>query len=576
MSEISSSLFLNILIFLGVPFIFGYALKKINISPILGYLIAGIAMGTFVENLISKEIINNFAYFGILLLLFTIGLEVNFEKILNLRRFIVAGGILQILFSILVIGVLSILFHFTILQSLLIGIALSSSSTAIVAKLIQEKGEESSFIGELALGILMFQDLAFIPFIIIFTFFNSATASLGETIKNIVIGLIEAGVILSFIYYVGRKFVPLAFNRIVKVSRELLNLFVVLFIVFIAFLTSAFHVPIFVGMFVAGILVSQTLENYHVFSQVRPFRDILAIIFFIYIGTHVQLPAIVPMIPGILLFSLALVMLKAVVLLGIFLYFKFSSRIAFSLAVFLFQVSENAFILLSLAFANKIFTSDQYLFVISSVIISLILTPVMINNKDIIYFAIRTFLKKYIPSVETFISYTVDSDRFPLDELQMTNHVVVCGYGRIGSHIGRALLLANIPFIAIDYNFHAVTKGKREGIPILYGDPTHMDILSYAQIDNAAVIVIVIPDKYSQEAIILNAKKMNPKVVIISRVHKHEHQQRMRDLGAHIVVQPELEASLSIIKKLFFIKQMPKAEMIKKLHHFKVEQGITN
>lgn len=573
MGELSANVFFNILLYLSIPFAFGFLFRKLNISPIIGYLFAGILLGNFFSNLIAHDTINNFAFVGIVLLLFTTGLEVNFEKILVLKKFIVTGGLLQVLLSIVGMGLVSTLFGFSLVQAMLIGISLASSSTALVAKIIQERGEESSFTGELALGILMFQDLAFIPFIIIFTFFNAQSGSAGEIAFSIAKGIVEAAVILGGMYYLGKRVVPLIFDRVVKSSRELLNLFIILFIVLIGYFSMLFNVPILIGMFIAGVLVSQTLEHHHIFSQIRPFRDVLAIVFFIFIGTHISLGTIVPILPSIILFSTLLIIVKSAILLAIFLYFKFSSRIAFTLALFLFQVSENAFILLSLAYSHQLFTEEQYLLVITSVLISLVLTPLIIQRKDELYLKVRKFFKKYVPAIETFIQHKVDFDRSPIDTLEIKNHVVICGYGRIGSHIGRALMLADIPFIAIDYNYHAVHKAQREGVPIIYGDPTDRDILDYAQTENAIVLVSAIPDKYAQEAIILNAKKLKPDIYIITRVHQSEHQQRMKDLGAHIVVQPELEASLAIIKRLFMIKHIPKEEMVKKLRYFRVEQG---
>lgn len=574
MIEMSSAFFLNVVIFLLIPFIFGFLFKKMNISPVVGYLLAGVFLGNLFTNLISKEVINGFAYFGIILLLFTTGLEINFEKILILKRFIIIGGLVQIFLSAVAIAILSLLFDFNFVQSFLIGIAFASSSTVLVAKIIQDRGEESSFIGEIALGILMFQDLAFIPSIIIFTFFTSQTTSFFAISKNIIFGLVEAGLILGAMYYLGKRLVPVFFDKIIKSSRELLNLFIIVFIFLIGYLSTTFNIPILIGMFIAGALVSQTLEHHHIFSQIRPVRDILAIIFFVFIGTHIQVSSVLPLIPSILLFSFFVILIKALILLGVFIYFRFSSRTAFSLALLLFQVSENAFILLSLALVNKIFTSQQYLFILSTILVSLIVTPLIINSKDRVYLILRSFLKKYLPQVETFIKYSIDFDRSPIDELQLNNHVVICGYGRIGSHIGRALLLANIPFIAIDFNFHAVVNGKKEGIPIIYGDPTDVDILDYVEVEKALVLVNVIPDKYSQEAIILNAKKLKPNILIISRIHKSEHHQRMRDLGAQIVIQPELEASLAIIKKLFLLRNLSKEDIVRKLRYFRVEQGM--
>jgi CPA2 family monovalent cation:H+ antiporter-2 len=136
-------------------------------------------------------------------------------------------------------------------------------------------------------------------------------------------------------------------------------------------------------------------------------------------------------------------------------------------------------------------------------------------------------------------------------------------------------MLANIPFIAIDYNYHTVQKAKREGVNIIYGDPTDIDILDFAQTEHAIALISVIPGKYSQEAIALNAKKLNQNILIMSRLHSHDYLSRLKDLGVDIVVLPEFEASLSIIKRIFLLKNLSKDDMLHKLRHLKVEHGLS-
>src|SRR3989338_7439708 len=211
MPEIPVTTFFNYFLYLFIPFVFGFLAKKIKISPVIGYIIGGIALGNVFSGVISQEAIRGFAYFGIILLLFTVGLDINLNKITILKKFIVIGGTIQILLSLFLITVLSTFFGFSFLQSFLIGIALTSSSTSIVAKIIQDRGEESSFLGEVALGGLMFEDLAFIPFIIIFTFFNTESVSIFEAIKAISLGVGEAAIILLTMYYLWKRFIPRIF-----------------------------------------------------------------------------------------------------------------------------------------------------------------------------------------------------------------------------------------------------------------------------------------------------------------------------------------------------------------------------
>ena len=573
--EVPVAVLFNVFLYLLIPFLAGFIARKLRISPVIGYILGGVILGSAFQGVISQETINSFAYFGIILLLFTVGLEVNLGKLFLLKKFIFFGGILQLLLSIFAITILSTFFGFSLVQAFLIGIAFSSSSTTIIAKIIQERGEENSFLGEMAMGILMFQDLALIPFIIIFTHFTATASSFGDVMKNILIGIGQAAVILIAMYYIGKRAIPVVFNTIAKASRELLNLFIIVFIVMIAAASSAAGVPILVGAFIAGVLVAQTIEHYHIFSQIRPLRDLMAIVFFVYIGTRVNFFQIVPLLPSIILFGALIAAAKAVIILSIFLYFRFNTRVSFSLALFLFQISESAFILLSLAYGNKVFNSEQYLFITMAVLISLMMTPVFINNTERIYAATRALIKRVLPPFELFIKHRLDFDQSRLDAFELQSHVVICGYGRIGSHVGKALTQANIPFVAVDYNFYTVEKSKKTGINIIYGDPTDYDVLDFAEVEKALVLISAVPSKYDQEAIILNAKKLNPKLFIISRVHNTKDHQRMVDLGVDSIIQPEIEASVSIIKKIFFLKNMPKDEILKRLKHLRLVQFIS-
>ncbi len=575
MTDIPFSLVFNFFLFLLFPFVFAAIAKKVKISPIVGYILGGLFVGNLLGNAISSSTINNFAYFGIILLLFTVGLEINFAQMMSLKKYIVLGGTLQLSLSILAVMVLSVFFGFPFLISFLIGIAFSSSSTTLVAKIIQDRGEENSFVGEIAMGILMFQDIAFIPYLIIFTSITNRSASFLPVTIDIIKSLFESTIIIVLLYYFGRKIIPYLFHRIAAASRELLNLFIILFIFFIVCISLLLKIPILIGVFVAGVLLAQTLEHYHIFSEVRPIRDLLAVIFFVYIGMNIKLPLIVNSLPQIFMFTAAVVFLKGLIVLAIFLFMRFHSRTAFSLGLYLFQIDEDAFILMSSAYVNRVVSQEQYLFVITSVLLTLLVTPILIKNKDNLYKVIRTITKKYLPFLEQFIVYRIDRDQSPIDTLQIKNHVVLCGYGRVGSYIGRSLMMANIPFVAIDYNFQIVEKAKKEGVNIIYGDPSDIDILDYAQVEEAIILIIALPERLAQETVVLNAKKLNSTIYIISRVHKEADQRRMKDLGVHLVVQPEFEASLSIIKKIYLLHKLHKEEVVNKIRRLKIEHGLS-
>lgn len=574
MTEISSITLFNLFLFFLLPFVFGYLAKKSKINPLVGYILGGLILGNLFENFLSKEVISNFAYFGIILLLFTIGLELNFERIISLKKFIIIGGSLQIFFSIVFVFFAGLLFNFPPLTSFLISLAFSSSSTSLIAKILQDRGEENSFIGEVAMGLLIFQDMAFIPFLIIFTSITNGNISLFELTQDIFLSMIKAGMIIMIMYFLGKRTIPYFFNQIARLSRELLNLFIILFIFLITYLSTLVQIPILISVFVAGILVSQTDEHLHIFSQIRPFRDLLAVLFFVFIGLNINLSLVFLLLPKIVLFALLVSLLKMIIILLIFLFFRFHSKTAFTLSLLLFQVDEDAFILMFTAFQNKVVSYEDFLFVSTTVLITLIITPILIKNKDQIYHSLRSLIKKYLPFLEDYLKNRIDRDLSPIDILNLKNHVVICGYGRVGGDIGRALLMANIPFIAIDYNYQVVEKAKKEGVNIIYGDPTDIEILDYAEVDNALVLISAVPENLAQETIVLNAKKLNPKIIIISRVHQKNDQRRLKSLGVHAIIQPEYEASLSILRKIFHIYQYPKEDMIKEINRLKMVYGL--
>ena len=571
MTDIPLTTVLNFVLFLGIPFFTAYLFQKAKISPVVGYLLGGLILVNFFGRFFSVEAINNLAYLGIIFLLFTIGLELNFFRLLALKRFIVIGGSLQMIFSIILIAIISLLFKFSLIESFLIGIALSSSSTSLVAKIIQDRGEEGSFLGELTIGILMFQDLAFIPFMIIFTSLTNKDFSFLNLVFQIGKSMVEATLIIFFLFYFGQKFIPSLFHKISRTSRELLNFFTIFFIFLLMAFSAFFKIPILVTIFVIGVLLAQTLEHHHIFSEIRPLRDLLSIIFFIFVGAHIELSVIFPFLPKIFLFTFFIILIKALVILFIFLFLRFHSRTAFSLSLYLFQIDEDAFILTSTAFFNGVISRENYLFIITSVLLTLIFTPWVIENKEKIYQSIRNFLKRNFPILDRFINYKVDRELSPIDVLSIKNHIIICGYGRVGSFIGRSLFLANIPFLAIDYNFSLVERAKKEGVNIIYGDPTDQDILDFAEIESAKILILALPETYDQEKIILNAKKLNPNILIIARSHRLSDHHKLKNLGVRIVIQPEFEAALSIIKKIYLFHQFPKDEITNKIKRIKLE-----
>lgn len=573
MGEISLPVLFNFTVFLALPFICGYLAIRAKLPPIIGYILGGVILGVFFGKIVSEEFLSHFAGLGIILLLFTVGLEMNVDALKRFGRFAIFGGLMQVIITAMVLVVLSLLFGFSLVSSLFIGLPFALSSTTVVAKIIQDRGEESSLYGGLALGVLIFQDLAAIPLIIVASFLGDK-GSVFQVIINLLLGTLKAGGVLLLMYILGKKLVPYFFSKTARASREILNLFTIFFIFAIVYIFSFMGVPASVAAFISGVLIGQTLEHYHIFSQIRPLRDLFAIFFFVYLGASIKVGLLYPLIFKIIAFSAILIAAKFAVVLVIFLFFRFHSRTSFSLALSLSQVGEFAFIILNVGVLNQLVSDEVYLFAATSMLLTIVTTPLLIANKDNLYLTIKKLVKKYIPTLAHYISHSIDCEPPHLQALPIKNHVVICGFGRVGSYIGRALSLADIPFVAVDYNFYAVEKAKRHGVNIIYGDPTNIEILDYAECESAVCLVSAVPEKFAQEMIILNAKRLNPKIMIFTRVEREGDQRRMKDLGAEVVVQPEFEAALSIIKKIFVELELPKEQIISKVKRLQLEYGM--
>lgn len=574
MADIPSDVLLKLLLFLSFPFIGGYLATKLKISPLIGYIVGGVFLKIIVGDKLPKEFLSQFSMLGLVFLVFTIGLETNFSHIRKFGKFVLTAGLLQLVLSGIIIFVFSLIFKFNLTEALFFGMAFTTSSTAIVAKIIQDRGEENSLLGGLAIGILVLQDISLIPILIISTSFSNTNLSWVGLAQTIIINMIKAGFVLGVVYYLGRKIIPLIFNKLAKVSRDILNLFTIIFIIAFLFLFALLQLSSLLVAFLIGVLLGQTLENQHIFSQIRPFRDILMIVFFVFLGLTIEPLFIFHNFFKIILFTSLIVFTKFTVILILFLFLKFHSRTAFSLGIFLFQIGEGAFVVIYQGLSNGAINQNTYLFAVSSVILTLVLTPFLISKKDIIYAKIKTFISKKIPVLDKFITYRLDREIPSVNAITLKDHIVICGYGRVGKYIGRALMLADIPFIAIDYNFHVVEKAKKEGVNIIYGDPTEIDVLDYAEVEYASSLILALPERFSQEMIILSARRLNTNVVIFTRVHADFDQIRMKDLGVDVIVQPEFEASLSIIRKILLLKHVAKEDISGKIKRLKIEHGM--
>jgi CPA2 family monovalent cation:H+ antiporter-2 len=558
-------------IILLAAFLGGFLAKKAKQPAVLGYLLAGIVIGGIAGKFLpDKGSISFLAEIGVALLMFTLGLELSFSKLRKVGEVAFWGGMVQILLVIIASILIFPYFGFDFYSSLFLGCAFSLSSTAIVVKLLSERGEIDTLPGEIMLGWLLVQDLAVLPMVVILP----TIAISGASFWLLALSILKAVGFLAVVIFVGKQLVSVFISKIADLgSRELLLLSVVAFCLLTAIVTSAFGLSIALGAFLAGLLIAETAESHAIFSEIRPLRDLFSIIFFVSLGMFLRPEYLWGNILPILATSFLIIVLKLLIVTILVFYLGYHTKTAIIVGLGLVQVGEFAFVLSRIGSNLGLIDNNVYSLILSVAIVTILLTPWLVGGAPKFYFWARRVSQKRLPRLY-YLLFTRYDHRLTIPELPLENHVVICGHGRVGSWLGRALELLEIPYIVIDYNHKIIKNLKEKRIKAVYGDPADIDVLDYAQVDKAKIVVVAIPDQATQEVVVTNCQTLNPKVKIICRAHQKEAQSRLSALGVSWIIQPEFEASLSIIHRVLQFFGVTREEVAGKIKRIKIEHGM--
>ncbi len=567
-----SILIINTFVLVFLSAILGGLLAyRFRFPMLIGYIAAGMLFGNVFLRFTNRELLQIVADVGVTLLLFTLGIEFSFHRLRHVLKNIGPVAMLQVVVSIMAFSVLFFLAAFNFPQALFLATVASLSSTAVAVKILSEKGELDSVPGEVLTGWLIVQDLAVIPIMVLLPTISAIGGATWSWIIPLLMSLAKAGIYIGAIIGLGRFGVPLLLNWIAAFkSRELLLLTTV-GVVFLAAVTSyAMGLSAGLGAFIAGLLIAETSQNHAIFAEVRPLRDVFAVVFFVTLGMT---------IPAAFFLNHALILSLAVLtVLGIkfiVTYFltrsrKYHPKTSFIVALGLLPVSEFGFLIAREGLQRGILTQDDYFLAVAVTFISLIIgAPLLTNGQNLYYHLFRTVREKLPHLFPVSLPKVSDDAVAPLQ-----GHVVLLGYGRVGKYIGRALSLSGIPFLVVDFNHATVAKLIREGQQVIYGDPADTAVLAHANIPLARAVVITIPDRHTQELVVTNVLTLNQHISIICRTHHEEDQRRLKSLGVTTIVQPEFEASLSITNRLLAASGLSESEIQGKISRLKIEHGL--
>jgi CPA2 family monovalent cation:H+ antiporter-2 len=528
MAEISPEILIGkiiVLLALSVGLIyFGLRLKM---PAIVGYLVTGILVGPFGLGLINEPAqVEGLSELGVVLLLFTIGLEFSIQSLLKMKKLVLLGGGLQMLFGTALVFPICQLWGFTWNTSLLFGFLFSLSSTAIVLKLLQEKGEMDAAHGRGAFGVLIFQDLAVVPLVLILPIIAGQGG--GDPVY-LVLGKIAA--ILVIVVGMANWVVPWVMKKIAATrSNELFMFAVALICLGTAFLTAEAGLSLALGAFMAGLVIAGSPYAYQAISSVMPMRDIFTGLFFVSIGMKMDVTYLVNnpfLVIGIAVAAMILntcstgLAMKAAGQRG---------RVAVMVGFALCQVGEFAFVLAKDGARYNLLSPEAMTAFLNVAVLTMAMTPLAME-------AGRRFGPLFGAMEKPFIA-NIEGER--------KNHAVVIGFGVAGQAVARACRLLNRKYAIIDMNPGSVQNYQSQGEPIIFGDAVNEAVLEHVGIHKAAILVISIPDPVATRRIIAQARHLNPKLYIVARTRFLLSGEQLKILGANEVLAEEFEAALAV------------------------------
>ncbi len=573
----SLSLITTFLLLLSAALGGGAIAVRLKLPSIVGYIAGGILVGNIFSRGFDHQLISMIAEAGVTLLLFTLGVEFSFHRLKRILHAISWPAIAQMVITLLVVLLSLIALKISFIPALFLSSAAALSSTAIVVKLLSERGELDSIPGELATGWLVIQDLAVVPILILLSAVSGASGHEGTVMAvmgAVLLAMLKAGVLVTVVLYLGSRGVPALLATVAGFrNREFFLLTTIGIVFFVGLLTYAVGLSVSLGAFIAGLLVAETSQNHAVFAEIRPLRDLFAVVFFVSLGMALPVSALVSSLPALAVMTVAVVAIKGGSIYTLLRFLGYHRKTAFLVGIYLTQVSEFGFVIAGTGVALGALNESQSSLLIAVTFITILISSPMISRGHELYYFVHSLTRRF-PKL-----FRDRAEEAPLggnadNGYPIRDHVVICGYGRVGRYIGRALQMSSIPFLVVDYNQHTLAGLRGAGVQTVYGDPADKDVLDFAQVDYAKAIVIAIPDRHTQEMVIGNALSLNRRIKIICRTHHEEDQRHLKSLGVQTIVQPEFEAALSIVSKLLSDFNIPEEEMAGKMSRLKIEHGI--
>lgn len=562
-----TSLFEDLTIALVAALIGGVLATRLRLPLILGYLMSGVLIGPHgLQWIRDPAQIERLALVGVVFLMFALGVEFALADLKPVWRVALLGGMFQILATILIVALGLKVFGLSLATGIVIGCVLALSSTALVLRLLTDRGDLDAAYGRILTGILIVQDLAVLPMVLLIPGLAGSGLWSLTFFTNLALGLGFVFIALTF----GARIVPRLMGSIAALgSQEVFFLTVLVMGLGLALLAQAFGVSTAIGAFLAGLVISESRHSKQALAEILPLRGLFATVFFVSLGmlfdsqlALLNAPAILWLIGSIVIGKTLLGALTAYM-------FGYSGRTALGVGLGLAQIGEFSFVLAGLGLQYELIPPAWFASILGASILSLMLAPFLMASMSPLagMFERSRLARKFMRER----AYRLERVR----PTRLRNHVVIAGYGRMGHQIGDELRRWKVPILVVDLSHHTTERLRGSGEEAVFGDASRPEILQYCNLHHARMLIIALPDSMSAELCLVEARRQAPDLSIVVRAHRSGDTDRFYALGAKEVIQPEFEASLEAVRRALVAYGYAPNEVGRYLHQIRARRYAT-
>jgi CPA2 family monovalent cation:H+ antiporter-2 len=534
-------LLINITLALVVAFCGGLIARRIGLPTIVGYLLAGIAIGPFTPGFVGDvETIQQLAELGVIFLMFGVGLHFSFADLWRVRDIAIPGALLQTALASLLGFGLTQLWGWTVSAGIILGLSISVASTVVLLRGLMDNSLLNTSHGQAAVGWLVMEDILSVLILVLMP--TLAATSEGFDWQSLAVTLLKAAAFAAIMFLIGKRLIPWLLERIAHTrSRELFILAILAITLGTALGASElFGVSLALGAFVAGAIISQSHLSHQVGADIFPFREAFSVLFFVSVGMLVNPAFLWENIGHVVSLTLLVVVGKAIIVILLGLLFPRPARTFLIVAVGLSQIGEFSFILGQAGLALQLLDANQYSLILAAALFSITLNPFM--------YKLLPRLEKTLQRMPRFWRKLEASQPLPeIREDQLQDHVVIIGFGRVGTHLVDVLESLHVPLLVVESDAERCTLLNQRHIPTLYGEAGNSEVLTHAHLERARALAVTVSDETTATMVVATARDVSPRLPIIARAATEQGVHELAGLGAQYVVHPELEGGLELV-----------------------------